>query len=81
MRKRSIGRVSPGSDPQQQLHDLVNALHVMRDALVQAALVLRDVQFEHDCARRDAATGSANELMERARRPDQSRPGITGGKK
>ena len=47
--------------------DLVAALHDMRDKLVNAALILKDVQFEIDTEARQWAAEQTNFLLEKVK--------------
>lgn len=47
--------------------DLVEALRVMRDALMTTSLSLQDYQFHLDDVRRHAAVEHTNELIERVK--------------
>jgi hypothetical protein len=47
------------------VHDLVDALNTLRDRLLDAAMVLRDYQFETDTAQRSFADEAASALTDR----------------
>ena len=47
--------------------DLVEALRVMRDALVKTSLTLQDYQFHLDEVRRHVAVEHTNELIEKVK--------------
>ncbi|NMM13928.1 MAG: hypothetical protein HHJ17_10400 [Rhodoferax sp.] len=49
--------------------DLVVALNELRDTLINASLMLQDLQFELDSVMRSAAIEHSNELMERVKAP------------
>ena len=54
-------------NPAPTVTQLIEALHVMRDALTNTALMLRDIQFEHDQTQRLAAAEASKLLLDRAR--------------
>ena len=45
---------------------LIDALRVMRDALTNTSLMLRDIQFEHDMTQRRAAVEASKLLLDKA---------------
>lgn len=47
--------------------DLVVALNELRDALVNASLMMQDIKFELDSVLRSAAIEHSNELMEKVK--------------
>lgn len=52
--------------PDNSLHDLVDALNTLRDRLLDAAMALRDYQFETDKVQRGAADEATAALIDRA---------------
>ncbi len=58
------------TDTQRTVPDdrLVQALHELRDSLVNASLLLQDIEFQIDLARRIEATRDSNVLIEKIRK-------------
>ena len=58
------------TDTQRTVPDdrLVQALHELRDSLVNASLLLQDIEFQIDLARRIEATRYSNVLIEKIRK-------------
>ncbi len=55
-------------NPKPTIAQLVDALHIMRDALTNTSLMLRDIQFEHDKAQRRAASEASKRLLDKTSR-------------
>ena len=52
-------------DSAWKMAQLAQALNQMRDAWTQAALLLRDIQFEEDTAQRQAVMDHVDDMMKK----------------
>jgi hypothetical protein len=55
----------PNSLPDEITPELVDALNALRNAMVRASLLLRDLQFDFDVAQRHAAAEQSSEWIEK----------------
>jgi hypothetical protein len=55
----------PDRLPEETIPELVDALNDLRNAMVKASLLLRDLQFDFDAAQRHAAAEQSSEWIDK----------------
>lgn len=62
-----MNKQTPEHDADKIVTELIVALHDMRDKLVSASLILKDVQFEIDTEARNSVIEQTNALLQKVK--------------